>query len=203
VDKKKKTMRNFAIALLLSLSMTSFSSSSYVKGINSTNEPNKVLTQETRNFIYKYIENNPGIHFRKICRDVGKKMGVVQYHLSVLEKNGLVRIVKDGRYKCFFTTRKNSLDYRPEDDLTREQRELRESVLTNMKRKTPEKIFKNLLENEKTTHQTLAKICEVTPQAITFHTKRLEGLGLIISSKMGRQKVYSISDQVSLIKKYL
>ena len=202
MDKKNK-MRKLAIALLLSLSMTTFSSSSYVKGINSTSEPNKVLTQETRNFIYKYIEKNPGVHFRKICRDVGKKMGVVQYHLSVLEKNGLVRIVKDGRYKCFFTTRKNSLDYRPEDDLTREQRELRESVLTNMKRKTPEKMIKHLMENEKTTHQTLAKICEVTPQAITFHTKRLEGLGLIKSAKMGRQKVYSISDQVSLIKNYL
>ena len=128
-------MRNFAIALLLSISMTTFSSGSFVKGINSNNESNKVLAQETRNFIFKYIENNQGVHFRKICRDVGKKMGVVQYHLSVLEKNGLVRVVKDGRYKCFFTTRRNSLDYRPEDDLTQEQRELRENVIITMKRK--------------------------------------------------------------------
>jgi predicted transcriptional regulator len=200
---RKNTMRNFAIALLLSISMTTFSSGSYVKGINSINESNKVLTQETRNTIYKYIHSNEGVHFRKICRDVGKKMGVVQYHLSVLEKNGLVRVVKDGRYKCFFTTRRNSLDYRPEDDLTHEQRELRDSIITTMKRKTPEKIMKNLIENEKTTHQTLAKICDVTPQAITFHTKRLEGLGLIISAKIGRQKVYSITERVSQIVNYL
>lgn len=200
---RKNTMRNFAIALLLSISMTTFSSGSYVKGINSINESNKVLTQETRNRIFKYIENNQGVHFRKICRDVGKKMGVVQYHLSVLEKNGLVRIVKDGRYKCFFTTRRNSFDYRPEDDLNQEQRELRENVIITMKRKTPEKIMKSLLKNEKTTHQTLAKICDVTPQAITFHTKRLEGLGLISSEKIGRQKVYSITERVSQIVNYL
>jgi len=196
-------MRNFAIALLLSISMTTFSSSNYVKGINSINEPNKVLTQETRNTIYKFIENNQGVHFRKICRDVGKKTGVVQYHLSVLEKNGLVRIVKDGRYKCFFTTRRSCLEYKPEDDLTREQREFREKVITTMKRKTPEKIMKNLIENEETTHQTLAKICDVTPQAITFHAKRLEGLGLIKSAKIGRQKVYSITDRVTQIVNFL
>ena len=200
---RKNTMRNFAIALLLSISMTTFSSGSYVKGINSINEPNKVLTQETRNTIYKSIENNQGVHFRKICRDVGKKMGVVQYHLSVLEKNGLVRIVKDGRYKCFFTTRRSCLEYKPEDDLNREQRELRESVITTMKRKTPEKIMKNLIENKETTHQTLAEICDVTPQAITFHTKRLEGIGLIKSAKIGRQKVYSITDRVSQIVNFL
>lgn len=72
-----------------------------------------------------------------------------------------------------------------------------------MKRKTPEKIMKNLIKNEKTTHQTLAKICDMTPQAITFHIKRLEGLGLISSAKISHQKVYSITERVSQIVNYL
>jgi len=199
----KKIIRNFSIALLLSLSMTSLSNGTFARGQSELSDTNGILTQQTRNSIYNIIRMDEGVHFRKICRETGKKMGVVQYHLSVLEKEGFIRSVKDGRYKCFFTKRRNCLDTRIEDELSYEKRILRESVITAMKRKTPKIIISALIEFEKISHQELAKLCEVTPQAITFHAQKLESNGIIVSSKDGRQKFYSLSDAVIEILNYL
>ena len=59
------------------------------------NKKENVLDQETRNSIFQLIKDNEGLHFRKICRMLDKKMGVVQYHVSVLEKGNFIRSVRE------------------------------------------------------------------------------------------------------------
>jgi predicted transcriptional regulator len=199
----KKIVRNFSIALLISLSMTSLSNGNLVRGQSDLSDTNGVLSQQTRNSIYNIIRMDEGVHFRKICRDTGKKMGVVQYHLSVLEKEGFIRSVKDGRYKCFFTKRRNCVDALPVDELPYELRVLRESIITAIKRKTPKLIIGALMECETISHQELAKICDVTPQAITFHAQKLENSGIIVSFREGRQKFYNLSENVIKILNFL
>jgi predicted transcriptional regulator len=204
VDNKKKIIRDLALAVLVALSMATYGTRRYGKGHVSYNDSEDILSQQTRNDIYKLIEQNEGSHFRKICRELDKKMGVVQYHLNVLEKNGLIRSVKDGRYKCFFATSKgSSTDYKPQQDLNPEQKQVREIVITAMKRDTPKKIIDHLRENQHGSHQDLARISEVSPQAITFHCQRLLELGIIGSDKMGRQKYYSLSPAVVAILKFI
>lgn len=165
-----------------------------------------VLTQSTRNAIYENIQQNEGTHFRKICRDLDKKAGVVQYHISILEKKGLVKSIQNGRYKCFFVTNKGrdpTQIFEEHDDLPFEQKSLRQKVIAATKRDTPKKIISYLSKNPNSCHQEIASICGVTPQAITFHCQRLQNLYLIDSYKVGRQKFYILTEDVAQIMPYL
>lgn len=149
------------------------------------------------------IENNEGIHFREICRKMNKKMGVVQYHISVLQKCNLIRSVKDGRYKCFFSTKNNPNVYKPHQEMDIEQKRIREELITSMKRKTQKMIINQLIQEELIYHQQLAKLCNVSPQAITFHCQRLINMKIIESVQNGHQKYYKLSDRSRKIVKFL
>jgi len=52
--------------------------------------------------ILEYIKSNPGAPIRRIARETGISYGEVQWHLSVLERLGLVECVKLGRYHCYY-----------------------------------------------------------------------------------------------------
>lgn len=54
--------------------------------------------------ILEYLKENPGAHLRRISRETGISYGEVQWHLSVLERLGLVQSSKVGRYTCYFVT---------------------------------------------------------------------------------------------------
>ena len=152
-----------------------------------------VLEQGTRNTIYELIEKNPGLHFRKICRILDKKMGVVQYHIGVLEKIGLVRAIRDGRYKCFFASNQEEDSNVSPDDRDPKRQMLRETIITSLRRKTPNTLITYLAREKIASHQSLSTVAKVSPQAITFHTQRLQSFGIIESQKEGRQKFYTLS----------
>ena len=151
----------------------------------------ELLDQPTRSSIYELIKKNPGLHFRAICRVLNKKMGVVQYHISVLENATLIRAVRDGRYKCFFAT--NQKNVNPEDRNPERER-LSDFIKTNLRKTTPSKLIIHLVREDEASHQKLSQVADVSPQAITFHTKRLAQFGIIESSKEGRQKFYRLSN---------
>ncbi len=157
-----------------------------------------ILEQGTRQAIYETIEKNPGLHFRRICRALDKKMGVVQYHVSVLEKNGLIRSIRDGRYKCFFAENTDDM-ISPEDRPSPEEQRLRESIITSLRRKTPQLLITHLAKETVASHQALSAVAQVSPQAITFHTQKLQKEGIIESEKQGRQKFYSLSSEARQI----
>ena len=158
-----------------------------------------VLEQGTRNTIYELIEKNPGLHFRKICRILDKKMGVVQYHIGVLEKIGLVRAIRDGRYKCFFASNQEQDQKVSPDDRDPAKQMLRETIITSLRRKTPKTLITFLAREDIASHQSLSNIAQVSPQAITFHTQRLQSFGIIESQKEGRQKFYTLSPDAKTI----
>ncbi|MHA1109911.1 MAG: winged helix-turn-helix transcriptional regulator [Promethearchaeota archaeon] len=203
--KSKKFIRHLTIALLISMSMVTISGTGkkYSRSAYGTSD---VLTQSTRNAIYKNIKQNEGTHFRKICRDMDRKAGVVQYHISILEKKGLIKSIQNGRYKCFFVTNKGrdpTKHFEKKDELSFEQRSMREKVIAATKRETPKKIISHLNTKPNSSHQEIAGICGVTPQAITFHCQRLEQNLLISSYKVGRQKFYILTESVTQIMPYL
>ncbi len=75
---------------------------SVMAGTNLHSNSTQPLDQPTRLEIYSYIKSNPGTHFRGICNSLGLPVGVVQYHLNVLERAGLVTVHVDGQNKRFF-----------------------------------------------------------------------------------------------------
>ncbi|MGA1872151.1 MAG: winged helix-turn-helix transcriptional regulator [Thermoplasmatota archaeon] len=55
-----------------------------------------------RSRIIDLIGREPGIHFRKISRDLDLKQGVLAYHLNVLEKHEIIKSIQDGNNRRFY-----------------------------------------------------------------------------------------------------
>jgi predicted transcriptional regulator len=58
---------------------------------------------ENKLYIYKYILNSPGVHLRKLCRELGLAMGDTQYHLSILEKEGRIKSMIIGNHRHYYS----------------------------------------------------------------------------------------------------
>ncbi len=187
------------ILLILLLSTTCMASYGSTRRRCRDFKKEDVLEQGTRNTIYELIDKNPGLHFRKICRILDKKMGVVQYHIGVLEKIGLVRSIRDGRYKCFFASNQEDDKNISPDDRDPAKQMLRETIITSLRRKTPKTLITFLAKETIASHQSLSNVAKVSPQAITFHTQRLQSFGIIESQKEGRQKYYTLSPSAKQI----
>ncbi len=62
-----------------------------------------VLNQHTRADIMQVIVSNPGITATRVQKELGLHNGVTQYHLRVLEKEGLIRSRKAGKFRRYFS----------------------------------------------------------------------------------------------------
>ena len=138
------------------------------------------LQQDTRNKIYNLIADNEGIHLREVCRKLGKQMGVIQYHIYVMERAGIITSHKDGRYRRFFL------------NLTRNYAE-KTAIISLLKRNTTNEIITQILEKKEISHAELASILGITSQAITWHIKKVVKYDLIKSERQGKQKIYQIN----------
>jgi predicted transcriptional regulator len=54
---------------------------------------NDILNIENRRIIFNHILNNPGMHFRKIQRDLKIPKTTLDYHLNYLKKHGFLEIL--------------------------------------------------------------------------------------------------------------
>ncbi len=141
------------------------------------------LNQTTRQKIYELISQNEGIHLREICRTLDKKMGVIQYHIYVLENANLISSMKDGRYKRFFVNHQGS----PEERL----------IISILQRETTGKILSLIFETNENgiSHSTLAKELNSSSQAVMWHVNKLTEAGIITARKSGCQKIYQITPE--------
>jgi len=139
------------------------------------------LNQSTRQQIYNIIEQNEGIHLREICRMLDKKMGVIQYHIYVLESANLINSLKDGRYKRFFINHQDS----PEKQI----------IISLLQRETTAKILSLILQNngDGISHSAIAKELDSSSQAISWHIQKMMDANVIIILKYGCQKYYQIN----------
>lgn len=62
----------------------------------------QVLELDARRELLEIVQRNPGVHFRELLRATNMGSGTLYYHLSVLEREGLVLATRDGILKRFF-----------------------------------------------------------------------------------------------------
>ncbi len=128
-------------------------------------------TASTRDCILGLIASNPGIHFREVCRVLSRDIGVVQYHVYILRKFGLITSERDGRFTRFF------LKSARFDDNAR-------NILASWQRPVEQRILSQLATegNSPSFMKSTMAECGVTSQAITWHLNRLKANGLIQST---------------------
>lgn len=61
---------------------------------------------DKRRMIYNYIFKNPGVHFRKICRELNIPKTTIDYHLRYLKKRGFLLIEHKNGYIRYYTDKK-------------------------------------------------------------------------------------------------
>jgi len=62
----------------------------------------KILENFTRGRIYGHIESHPGIHYSELLRDLKLGNGNLAYHLKTLEREKMIRAVREGQMKLFY-----------------------------------------------------------------------------------------------------
>jgi DNA-binding transcriptional ArsR family regulator len=141
-------------------------------------QPPPTPANSTRMEIYNYVNANPGIQFRAICAGLTLPVGLVQYHLGVLVKSGLVSFVRDGKYKRFFVSKK----------YTKKQ----VAAITALRHKTAKRIFEVLLSKKQLSHGKLADELCISSQALTWQMKSLRSTKFVLQVNDGLKTVYSI-----------
>lgn len=149
------------------------------------NDNSIISTSDNRGYIYEYIENNPGVYLRKIVKDLGLPMGLVQYHLDILQREGLIRSVKLGMYKHHYSIAIND--------------ERLEVVLAFLIHKTVRDILVYLIEKPGSTQTDIAKFKQVSTPTISWHISRLASVGVIIGMREGKNIKFYIADAKYLI----
>ncbi len=139
-----------------------------------------LLDQPTRLEINNFIKNNPGVHFRGICDGLGLSVGVVQYHLGVLEQAGFITSFSDGQNKrCFEANVYTQSDMR---------------LISLVRHETTAKILAVLSENGSALHRDIACSLGVSSQALTWQMNQLKQTGLIKAEKTGVNVKYNLND---------
>lgn len=149
-------------------------------GANLHGNSNQTLYQPTRLEINNFIKSNPGVHFRGICEGLGLSVGVVQYHLSVLERGGFITSFGDGQNKRFFEAGVFS-----QSDM---------KLISLVKHDTAAEILTILSQNPSALHKDIADRIGISSQALTWQMNQLKKTGLISAEKAGVNVKYSLND---------
>jgi predicted transcriptional regulator len=152
----------------------------FIQEMACSNQASPLLNQTTRMQIYTFITNNPGINFRGICNALTLPIGVVQYHLAVLMKGGLVSNRRDGRNKRYFESKKFS--------------NTEMEVISVLRHQTAGKILTILHDEKSKSHGELAQRLNISSQALTWHMRQLKESGLVTGLADGIAVKYSLDE---------
>jgi len=141
-----------------------------------------LLNQTTRMDIYSFIKNNPGLHFRALSNYLSMPIGVLQYHLGLLVKGGLVSTHRDGRYRRYFESKRFT------------ETEMR--VISVLRNGTSGKILATLFRKPQMTHKDLAAQLNISSQALSWQMNRLEQMSLIKRNVEGLNVKYSLDEAI-------
>lgn len=118
-----------------------------------------------RDQILGFIQTYPGTHLRKIKRELNLAMGVIQYHLYRLERDGEIVSLRRGLYKRFY----------PSFGLGLEEQE----ILSVLSQETARDLMLYLVKKRQATQKELCEFAHISPSSTNWHMKRLALAGLV------------------------
>ena len=120
------------------------------------------------------------MHFRGVCEGLGLSVGVVQYHLSVLERAGFITSFGDGQNRRYFEAGVFS------------QMEMK--LISLVRHDTAAEILTILSQNPSALHKDIADKLGISSQALTWQMNQLKKTGLISAEKAGVNVKYRLND---------
>ncbi|NPA76072.1 MAG: winged helix-turn-helix transcriptional regulator [Euryarchaeota archaeon] len=132
----------------------------------------------TRRRIYEEIVMNPGLHFRELQKRLNMPTGMLEYHIRVLEREGVIVSKADGKYKRLFAN----------TTMTREERKMMSALRGEVDRK----IIIYLLEHGKSKHSDVAQDTGIKVSTLSYHMKKLVKNGILGREEVGRESYYYV-----------
>jgi predicted transcriptional regulator len=152
-------------------------------------DKDELNTTDNKQRVYEYIIRYPGSHLRKISKDLSLAIGNVQYHVNLLEKNGLIKSRRMNFLKVYYAVSIFG--------------ERHEAILAVLRQETPREIVLYLIENPEATQTDISAYMGFAPASINWHMSRLIEIGLIRGHKDGRFIKYDIVGDVKEITAFL
>ena len=135
-------------------------------------------SESKRTQIFTFIVEHPGAHLRMIRRQLNLAMGVVQYHIEGLEKEGRIISSRRGFYKRFY----------PTSVFGAAQLE----IMDVLAQETERDLLLFLLQNPNATQKELAGYAKISPSSINWHMRRLSNSRLIETRHEGATVRYFV-----------
>ena len=128
-----------------------------------------VLDNFTRGMIYGFIMSNPGVHYNFIKQKLGLNNGSIVYHLTVLERQELIKSEKVGLYKRFYPVGQT----------------LSETGIMELN-DTQETLLGIVRKNPGMTQRELAERMDLSTRVINYHVGLLQRARLVTLEKVGK-----------------
>ena len=147
--------------------------------------PNRILLELTsRRRIYDHIKHVPGIHMRRLERELNIPLSTLDYHLRQMERKGLVLSRKEGQKKSYFV--RNTMDAKDQH------------YLYYLRHRTTRWILLDILENPGTSLRGLTQRLPVGAPTISYHLKKLIRAEIVQPVWIGRHRRYQVMESERL-----
>ncbi|MEI6102438.1 MAG: winged helix-turn-helix transcriptional regulator [Methanothrix sp.] len=144
------------------------------------------VTLENRRLIFDYISENPGVHLRKISRDINIHLSTLRYHLDYLESKGLITSQREDNLKIYFASGKLNPQEKKLTPLLQQKR-FRDIILA-------------IIGSHEPTSSEIAEKLLMNPSTTSKYINILEEREVISHKKIGREKRYHIDNEESVVK---
>jgi uncharacterized repeat protein (TIGR01451 family) len=135
----------------------------------------EVLDHETRGMIRGYVIANPGDHFNSIKSALDLRNGTLAHHLSILERENIIKSVKDGKYRRFFPVGMRVPDKAYPTKI--------EILIINIVKESPG-----------ITQKEIAGHLKMTQPTVSYHINKLKESGKVRTEKHGMSLRHFIDD---------
>lgn len=147
-------------------------------------EEDGVLELENRRRIFQLVSKYPGMYLREIEKELGLSIGVLEYHLTYLEKKEILSVEREGHRKRYFVRKDISWGDKP--------------TLSLMRQETPRRIVVHLMLHPNASFQDVLAQFKISKSTLSFHLKKLTDAGIVLADKKGRESFYTIKDTDNL-----
>ncbi len=137
-----------------------------------------ILDNLNRKNIFEHVKANPGVHFKKLLRELGFQPGALSYHLNVLEKEEFIKSIQDSNYRRFYL-------YGTKSDF--------KIILTTIQLR----ILSVVNERPGITQSKISRAIGKNRMLVHYHIKILVDAGIISLEKSGRESLCFTTDNAS------
>ncbi len=145
----------------------------------SRNKPLPTIKVDNRYIVLNIIKNNQGIRYMELKRLTGLSYGTLTYHLTRLEREGSIRIVRSARMSRYYT---NDID------------DLQADIIECIRSRVCKEILIMILKYGTVTLDGLTKSLKKAKTTINYHIERLKVKGIIDGERVGRYIFYRLKD---------